>query len=134
MGDANISMMSDRLANMKPLTDGSGANMAQQVSIEADRLSGTIGDGVEAAQAASKSYSSLLADSYARMIKGSIRTSADFGDHCLALLRARTIAEVFQINAEFMHKQAASAQERFFEIAGIKDVARSKGANPGQRP
>lgn len=134
MGDANLSMVSDTLSNAKPVMDGSGANMAQQVGIEVDRLSGTVEDGVTAAQAASKIYSSLLAETYARVIQGSMRAGADFGDHCLALLRARTISDVFQINAEFMRRQAASAQERLFEIAGIEGAARSAGGRPAPRP
>lgn len=127
MTDAGYTISGDALSRLKPVPDGSGAHLAEQVSMEADRLSGAVKDGVEAVEVASKTYGSLFLDSYARMIRVSMQHNIDVGNHLLALMKVRTPADALRINLEFAQDQIASAQGRLHDMLGLRSSLTDKG-------
>lgn len=119
MTDAGLTIPGDALLRSKEVANGLGARLAEQVSIEADRVSGTIEGGVRAAKAASLTYGNLFTDGYTRMVRGSMRGGAEFGEHLAALMRARTPFEVFELNGAFLQRQASAMPARILEMMGL---------------
>lgn len=134
MTDAGYTISGDALSRSKPVADGAGAHLAEQVGIEADRLSGAVKDGVEAAEAASKTYGGVVLDAYARMIRVSMQQNIDVGHHLLALMKVRTPADALRINLEFAQSQIASAQGRLRDVLGLTSPPSDEGGGVQGRP
>lgn len=115
------------------MADGAADHLAEQVGIEAERISGSVEDGVEAARTASESFGNLFLDAYARTARVLMRSGLDMGHHMLSLLGAKTPAEAYRMNYDFMQKQVSSLQTRFFEVAGVKQPAGRGDGTPAQR-
>ena len=132
MANGSYTISGEALSRPRPVPDGSIDHLTEQVDIEADRLSGTVKDGVEAVQTASKKYGDLFVDTYAKMIRASMQNGSDVGEHLLALLRAKTPADAFKLNVEFMQKSFLSTQGRFFDVIGMKPAADRHDGTAGQ--
>lgn len=123
MTDSGYTISGEALSRGRPVPDGSADHLAEQVDIEADRLSGTVKDSVEAVQTASKKYGDLYVETCAKVIRASMQNGTEVGEHFLALLRARTPADAFKLNVEFMQRSYLSTQGRFFDVFGMKPAA-----------